>query len=327
MVFKTEYEAAIYVADVMKASRAECLSVMMTVGLTNMESFANTIFNIHPELIACIENLSMQVMGFGIWQKIVFNVVYTEVMPSAVSVIDQISSLQDEMLFDVKLHRRSTELAFPNGLEEKVQMVIKKLTETPQFLDCFLKGTTVWVRRKPGCDYMSLQVKYVYSCSYEEYRRRLLQMKKTIAEIVKLAKSNGSEDWKKAFYVVKYCVNHWSYGSVEGLPGLEFSSYGALVRHTAVCMGIALAVCAVFSELGIPCRYIRGQRDGVGHAWNLVFLCGGWFYIDVTDAIGNRNPFYHWGMTSLEDRCSSEPIDVTLKCSCPEAFLKANGMA
>lgn len=79
------------------------------------------------------------------------------------------------------------------------------------------------------------------------------------------------------------------------------------------------------SELGIPCRYIRGVRDGVGHAWNMVFLRGGWFYIDVTDAIGRRDPFYHWGMTSLNDRTVSDQIDVSLDCTCPESFLKWTG--
>ena len=90
-------------------------------------------------------------------------------------------------------------------------------------------------------------------------------------------------------------------------------------------MGITLAVCAIFSELGIPCRYIRGVRDGVGHAWNMIFLRGGWFYIDVTDAIGRQDPFYHWGMTSLNDRTVSDQIDVSLECTCPEPFLRMNG--
>lgn len=90
-------------------------------------------------------------------------------------------------------------------------------------------------------------------------------------------------------------------------------------------MGISLAVCAIFSELGIPCRYIKGTRDGVGHAWNLVFLRGGWFYIDVTDAIVRRDPFYHWGMTTLNDRTVSAKTDVRLECTCSEQFLKMNG--
>lgn len=172
---------------------------------------------------------------------------------------------------------------------------------------------------------MALQIKYTYSCNYNDFRLRTLQMRQSIDEIVRLSKSSGIEDWKKAFSVVKYCVQHWNYGTIDEFAGIEFSAYGALVHHTAVCMGITLAVCAIFSELGIPCRYIRGVRDGVGHAWNMVFLRGGWFYIDVTDAIGRRDPFYHWGMTSLNDRTVSDQIDVSLECTCPEPFLRMNG--
>ena len=34
------------------------------------------------------------------------------------------------------------------------------------------------------------------------------------------------------------------------------------------------------------------------------FIKGGWFYIDVTDAIGAKDPLYHWGMTAFDDERS-----------------------
>ena len=246
-------------------------------------------------------------------------------MPSSISVVNQLDSIQELMIRDVKLHRRYTQIVFPNVLEDQIRLAIERLTESPQLLNCFIQGTTVIVRRRTGCDQMTLQIKYAYSCNYNDFRLRTLQMRQSIDEIVRLSKSSGIENWKKAFSVVKYCVQHWNYGTIDEFAGIEFSAYGALVHHTAVCMGITLAVCAIFSELGIPCRYIRGVRDGVGHAWNMVFLRGGWFYIDVTDAIGRRDPFYHWGMTSLNDRTVSDQIDVSLECTCPEPFLRTNG--
>lgn len=324
MVYRTEIEAATYVSDVMAASREPRISVLMTDFPADIESFTNIIFAIHPELIACIENLSMQAADLGVWSELTFSVAYTEVMPSTVSVVNQIDSLSELMFRDVKLHRRFTEMVFPDVLEEPVRKAIKKIIQTPPFLDCFIRGVTVSGRRRTGCSYMALRVKYIYSCSYADFRLRASQMKQSINEIVRLTKTNGIEDWKKAFSVVKYCVAHWNYGTIDELPGLEFSAYGALVHHTAVCMGITLAVCSIFSELGIPCRYIRGTRNGVGHAWNLIFLRGGWFYIDVTDAICRRDPFYHWGMISVDDRTISDQIDVRLECTCPESFLRMN---
>ena len=325
MVYKTAIEAAAFVSDVMATDRENSISVMMDSSPTNPESFTNYIFSAHPELIACIESLSMQAINLGAWYKLIFNIAYTEVMPSSISVVNQLDSIQELMIRDVKLHRRYTQIVFPNVLEDQIRLAIERLTESPQLLNCFIQGTTVSVRRGTGCDQMALQIKYTYSCNYNDFRLRTLQMRQSIDEIVRLSKSSGIEDWKKAFSVVKYCVQHWNYGTIDEFAGIEFSAYGALVHHTAVCMGITLAVCAIFSELGIPCRYIRGVRDGVGHAWNMVFLRGGWFYIDVTDAIGRRDPFYHWGMTSLNDRTVSDQIDVSLECTCPEPFLRMNG--
>lgn len=326
MVYKTAIEAAAFVSDIMATDRENSISVMMANSPTNLESFTNHIFSAHPELIACIENLSMQAINLGAWYELIFNIAYTKVMPSSISVVNQLDSIQELMIRDVKLHRRYTQIVFPNVLEDQIRLTIERLTESPQLLNCFIQGTIVSVRRRAGCDQMALQIKYTYSCNYNDFRLRTLQMRQSIDEIVRLSKSNGIEDWKKAFSVVKYCVQHWNYGTVDEFAGIEFSAYGALVHHTAVCMGITLAVCAIFSELGIPCRYIRGVRDGVGHAWNMVFLRGGWFYIDVTDAIGRRDPFYHWGMTSLNDRTVSDQIDVSLECTCPESFLKMNGV-
>lgn len=325
MVYKTATEAAAFVSDVMATDRETSISVMTTNFPLNLEAFTNSIFHAHPELIACIENLSMQAINLGSWYELIFNIAYTEVMPSAVFVVNRLDSIPELMIRDVKLHRRYTQIVFPNVLEDQIRLAIERLTESPQLLNCFIQGTTVSVRRRTGCDQMALQIKYTYSCNYNDFRLRTLQMGQSIDEIVRLSKSSGIEDWKKAFSVVKYCVQHWNYGTIDEFAGIEFSAYGALVHHTAVCMGITLAVCAIFSELGIPCRYIRGMRDGVGHAWNMVFLRGGWFYIDVTDAIGRRDPFYHWGMTSLNDRTVSDQIDVSLECTCPEPFLRMNG--
>lgn len=81
-------------------------------------------------------------------------------------------------------------------------------------------------------------------------------------------------------------------------------------------------MCAIFKELGIPCRYVRGIRNGEGHAWNMIYLRGGWFYIDVTDAISMRNPLFHWGMTSLHDRVVCEEITEKLVCNCTSEYIK-----
>lgn len=197
MVYKTAIEAAAFVSDVMATDRENSISVMMDSSPTNPESFTNYIFSAHPELIACIESLSMQAINLGAWYKLIFNIAYTEVMPSSISVVNQLDSIQELMIRDVKLHRRYTQIVFPNVLEDQVRLAIERLTESPQLLNCFIQGTTVSVRRGTGCDQMALQIKYTYSCNYNDFRLRTLQMRQSIDEIVRLSKSSGIEDWKK----------------------------------------------------------------------------------------------------------------------------------
>ena len=80
MVYKTAIEAATFVSDIMATDRENSISVMMANSPTNLESFTNHIFSAHPELIACIENLSMQAINLGAWYELIFNITYTEVM-------------------------------------------------------------------------------------------------------------------------------------------------------------------------------------------------------------------------------------------------------
>ena len=325
MVFQNTMEAASYIADTIFSSRAPSVEVQLVSRPMSFEQITEFIFERRPELLLCVESISMRSECLCLWIKMSFSVSYTDVMPSAVTEVTQVGEALDAMLRDVQLHRRSSELIFLSGIEQEILTAVSNVTELPRFLDCFLKGTSVTVKRRPGCSYSALSVNYIYSCSYAEYRQRQREMELAVNKIVRLSKAAGVEDWKKALLAVRYFVENWKYGADRSAPGVEFTAYGALVKHTAVCMGISLATCVVFTRLGIPCRYIRGARAGEGHAWNLVYLQGGWFYIDVTDAISHRDPLYHWGMTSLTDRITTEPVGVQLKCTCPTAFLRGRG--
>ena len=119
------------------------------------------------------------------------------------------------------------------------------------------------------------------------------------------AAGHRAPDWARAYAVVEYAVRRWRY-SEDGV--WSYTAYGALVDHAAVCMGISLATLLLMERMGVPCRYLHGYRregDTVGHGWNLIY-CGGWFHLDVTDAVTSRDPLQFWGVTALTDR-SLEP--------------------
>lgn len=322
--FTDEREAATYIADNLFTREAPSVEVQVLTQRLSVERIMELVFERRPELILCVENVTFSYQCMGLATRLVLSVSYTDVMPATVTAVNRAEEALDAMLRDVQLHRRNSELVFPSGLERDIQTAVSNATEQPRFLDCFLKGTAVTVKRRPGCSHSAFSVNYIYSCNYTEYRQRQREMELAVDEIVRLAKTAGMDDWKKAFSAMQYFVENWKYGADRNAPGVEFTTYGALVKHTAVCMGISLAVCAIFARLGIPCRYIRGTRAGEGHAWNLVYLQGGWFYIDVTDAISHRDPLYHWGMTSLTDRVTAKPVSVSLKCTCPAAFIRSH---
>lgn len=324
MVYRTIEDAAGYAARRMAENRDTSITIQMLPEITAASDFISQIYLAEPRLAACICNIWMQIKNFGMWTELILTVGYTEVMLSAVTVYSDEGQLRRAMLDAVKLHRRDMELVFEKEWEGRIRTIAADITKHHEFLNCFLKGIGIGIRKKEGSRYCVMKMNFAYLCNYPEMRIRYNQTEEKVDKIVGVCQSFGKEDWRKAFACVKYCVEQWNYGSIEDRPGLEYTAYGAIVYKKAVCMGISLAVCIIFSRLGIPCRYVIGIRNQVGHAWNLVFIRGGWFYIDVTDAIGKRDPFYHWGMTSFDDRIMTTECGELLCCNCDEAYIRSN---
>lgn len=63
---------------------------------------------------------------------------------------------------------------------------------------------------------------------------------------------------------------------------LKHSAYAALIQHTSVCQGYALALYRLALECGIDCRLIPGIGNGEGHGWNIAELDGQYYYLDAT---------------------------------------------
>ena len=77
------------------------------------------------------------------------------------------------------------------------------------------------------------------------------------------------------------------YAGAEDLKSYTgFYLEGVFDRHNAVCEGISKAFCAMANVEGIPCvrvtGYPTGHPNGVGHAWNKVYVDGDWYIVDAT---------------------------------------------
>ena len=324
MVYSTLKEAAVVFAENMVNKREHRISVnvMPDVIRDGCSSVLYEVCEADPRLILSIKTLQIQVENYGIWATLILNVEYTDNLCSLVVKVDSISDFREAAVFAAVLHRRELFIVYPDHMYEQIQDEKSSLLESHHMLNCYVSGLSTVTNRVENCSYMAQIIRFKYSCSYRELVVRKKEMTEKINEIVHHASLRGIEGWEKAYAVVKYCVENWNYGRVEE-PKLEYTAYSAIVNNTAVCMGITLAVCIIFNELSIPCRYVHGiRKNGERHAWNLVFLLGGWFYIDVTDAIINKDPLYHWGMVHLTDRTTCERVTEPLTCNCTPEFIR-----
>jgi len=91
-------------------------------------------------------------------------------------------------------------------------------------------------------------------------------------------------DVEKALALHDYLVLNCEYDHVRlhdgTIPNTSYTSYGALVDRIAVCQGYAYAYAEMLRTAGIPTYVVAS--DEMRHAWNLVYLDGAWYHIDVT---------------------------------------------
>lgn len=78
-----------------------------------------------------------------------------------------------------------------------------------------------------------------------------------------------------------------AYQNVEDVNAYNgFYLEGVFIDKLAVCDGISKAFSAMCNLEGIPCVSVTGSQvenpNGLGHAWNKVFLDGKWYIVDVT---------------------------------------------
>lgn len=84
-------------------------------------------------------------------------------------------------------------------------------------------------------------------------------------------------------YLAVNCVYNWNVATGKDestYPQNIYTAYGVLVEGDAVCQGYALAYKYLLNLLGIS-SVVTGSSD-MNHAWNLVYLDGHWYHVDVT---------------------------------------------
>ena len=99
-------------------------------------------------------------------------------------------------------------------------------------------------------------------------------------------------------------------GRLEDMSrSVAWNAYGALVRRTAVCEGIACAFKLLCNEVGLPSIVVLGKGRTGRHAWNLVRVHGKFYHVDCTwdlhASISTQVPYARYRYFNLPDRIIS----------------------
>ena len=89
---------------------------------------------------------------------------------------------------------------------------------------------------------------------------------------------NLADDYEKEKYIHNRLLELVEYQSGAALSQ---SAYSALVNGKTVCAGYARAFQYLMQQMGIPCYYCTGY-SGENHAWNIIYLYGEYYNVDLT---------------------------------------------
>ena len=91
--------------------------------------------------------------------------------------------------------------------------------------------------------------------------------------------SGDASDYDKALYVFTTLIDKVDYdASSENNQNI----LSVFLNQATVCQGYADAAWYMLDKLGIESTIVTGTANGEAHAWNLVYLDGCYYYMDVT---------------------------------------------
>lgn len=129
--------------------------------------------------------------------------------------------------------------------------------------------------------------------------------------------SSEASEYEKVKYVYEYLVRHTDYN--RDAPENQ-NICSVFVGGESVCQGYAKAAQYLFDRLGIDSALVVGNvRGGERHAWNLVWVEGDSYYLDVT-----------WGDASYQSHDGEEsggfvsPVNYDYLCITTQELLKTH---
>ena len=120
-------------------------------------------------------------------------------------------------------------------------------------------------------------------------------------------------DEEKIRAAYDYLTQHVSYDKVHQkneFYTLKSTAYAALVNKSATCLGYAVSLCRLLSELGVECRIIKGEGIKASgselHAWNVVRIGDLFYNIDATWNSSEEADYYLKGSEDFPNHIPDE---------------------
>lgn len=157
-----------------------------------------------------------------------------------------------------------------------------------------------------------LEVRYQYTKEeLAEKQKQDAEQQAVVDAVISSCVADGMSDYDIAKALHDYLVlnNEYDMRYFSGnMPSISYTAYGALVNHTSVCAGYALAYQALLEQAGIPCEYVTGMTTQGYHAWNIIQIDGAWYHVDTTwdDPIPDRKGYVRYNYFLKSDRALSE---------------------
>ena len=127
-------------------------------------------------------------------------------------------------------------------------------------------------------------------------------VKKWVAQVIEQNNVQSMSQYDQIKFVNDVIVINTVYS--ENTVASPHSAFAVAYEGKGVCQGYALLAQEMFNQLGIESKYIVGEVEGQGHAWNLIKLDGNWYHLDVTwnDPTPDRGNKVRYGYFLVSDR-------------------------
>ena len=206
--------------------------------------------------------------------------IYTTVNSAAEYVRDRMVERQSNIVFSYKT------TTGPSGVNDLYKSIVTAATSeelSVGFADGdYLKWSWGGYRGEIQYTFSSGEYTYTFSSDFVYYTTAEQEKQATAVfqSVFNELNLSTKTDYNKICEIYNYVCKTCDYYEDETDSGnkSQFTSYGAIVNHTAVCQGYATAIYRLCKMAGVKSRVITSTN----HAWNIVKLGDYYYNVDAT---------------------------------------------